>query len=165
MQITLELPAEKWEAAVLGVGRIRNAYGPLKSGHLLVAMIVESPSWRQKGDADAEYDAGWHMTTLETSVQSLTISSGQVSLAHQARNKRHSCALHTLEATGDIRQVTLWLGHASIRSTEMYLRTDPARKLETLAAGKPPVVRKGSFDGLQDELLPMLSGLAAPSNT
>lgn len=76
---------------------------------------------------------------------------------------RHSCALHTLEATGDIRQVALWLGHASIRSTEMYLRTDPARKLETLAAGKPPVVQRGSFDGVQDELLAMLSGLTAPS--
>ena len=29
---------------------------------------------------------------------------------------RHSCAAYTLEATGDIRKVSLWLGHASIQS-------------------------------------------------
>ena len=37
---------------------------------------------------------------------------------------RHSCAVHTLEATGDIRKVSLWLAHASIRSTEAYLRVE-----------------------------------------
>ena len=40
---------------------------------------------------------------------------------------RHSCAMHTLAATGDIRKVALWLGHASIQSTEHYLRADPTR--------------------------------------
>jgi integrase/recombinase XerD len=29
---------------------------------------------------------------------------------------RHSCAMHTLQATGDVRKVSLWLGHASIQS-------------------------------------------------
>jgi len=29
---------------------------------------------------------------------------------------RHSCAMHTLHATRDVRQVALWLGHASIKS-------------------------------------------------
>lgn len=33
---------------------------------------------------------------------------------------RHSCAMHTLKATRDIRQVSLWLGHASLQSTEIY---------------------------------------------
>ena len=37
---------------------------------------------------------------------------------------RHSCAAHTLEATGDIREVSLWLGRASIQSTEIYLRRE-----------------------------------------
>jgi integrase/recombinase XerD len=27
---------------------------------------------------------------------------------------RHTCAMHTLEATGDIRKVALWLGHATL---------------------------------------------------
>ena len=74
---------------------------------------------------------------------------------------RHACALHTLEATGDIRQVALWLGHASLQSTEMYLRVDPAHKLDILAARQPPNLRKGSFNGVQDELLAMLGGLPA----
>jgi site-specific recombinase XerD len=50
---------------------------------------------------------------------------------------RHSCAMHTLAATGDIRKVALWLGHASIQSTEAYLRADPEEKL-LAAHGAPP---------------------------
>jgi site-specific recombinase XerD len=39
---------------------------------------------------------------------------------------RHSCAMHTLQATGDIRKVALWLGHASIQTTEcICARTRP----------------------------------------
>ncbi len=74
---------------------------------------------------------------------------------------RHACALNTLEATGDIRQVALWLGHASLQSTEMYLRVDPANKLDILSARQPPNLRKGSFDGVHDELLAMLGDVAA----
>ena len=74
---------------------------------------------------------------------------------------RHACALHTLEATGDVRQVGLWLGHTSLKSTEMYLRADPAKKLDILAARQPPNLRKGSFDGVHDELLAMLGNVAA----
>ena len=33
--------------------------------------------------------------------------------------------LLVVEATGDIRKVSLWPGHASIQSTEIYLRSDP----------------------------------------
>jgi len=47
---------------------------------------------------------------------------------------RHTCAMHTLQATRDVRKVSLWLGHASLQSTEIYLRADPAEKLEALAA-------------------------------
>ena len=34
---------------------------------------------------------------------------------------RHASELPTLDDTGGIRQVALWLGHASVRSTELYL--------------------------------------------
>ncbi len=71
---------------------------------------------------------------------------------------RHACALSTLEATGDIRQVGLWLGHATLQSTEMYLRVDPANKLDILSSRQPPNLRKGTFDGMHDELLAMLDG-------
>ena len=71
------------------------------------------------------------------------------------------CALHTLEATGDIRKVALWLGHASLQSTEMYLRVDPVDRLDFLKTRKPPNLQKGSFDGVHDELLALLGDFRA----
>jgi integrase/recombinase XerD len=70
---------------------------------------------------------------------------------------RHSCAMHTLAATGDIRKVSLWLGHASLQSTEAYLRVDPAEKLAVLAAHAPPAIQQGRFRPPSDKLLAMLS--------
>lgn len=68
---------------------------------------------------------------------------------------RHSCAVHTLNATGDIRKVALWLGHASLQSTEIYLRVDPVEKLEVMASLAPPTLRRGHFRP-PDKLLAML---------
>lgn len=70
---------------------------------------------------------------------------------------RHSCAMHTLVATGDIRKVSLWLGHASLESTEAYLHADPAEKLAVLAAHGSPTVQKGKFREPSDKLLAMLA--------
>jgi integrase/recombinase XerD len=72
---------------------------------------------------------------------------------------RHSCAMHTLAATGDVRKVALWLGHASIRTTETYLRVDPAEKLAVLAAHAPPPVKPGRFKPPSDKLMTMLAEL------
>ena len=58
---------------------------------------------------------------------------------------RHSCALWTLQATRDIREVALWLGHANVQTTEMYLRLDPTKKLDAVNACTPPSLRKGRF--------------------
>lgn len=69
---------------------------------------------------------------------------------------RHSTAIHTLEATGDIRKVSLWLGHAGIQSTEIYLRTDPIGKLAILNGNKPPAIAKGKFKDAPDRLLAIL---------
>jgi integrase/recombinase XerD len=68
---------------------------------------------------------------------------------------RHSCAMHMLQATHDIRKVALWLGHASLQSTEAYLRADPTLKLEALAAGAAPTLRPGKFRP-PDKLIAML---------
>ena len=73
---------------------------------------------------------------------------------------RHSCALHILEATGDIRKVSLWLGHSNLQSTEVYLRVDPCEKLDIQAAGFPAGISKGSFNNAQDRLIAMLSDAA-----
>ena len=66
-----------------------------------------------------------------------------------------------VEATGDIRKVSLCLGHASIQSTEIYLRRDPTGKLDVLAARLPPVNRKGSFKEAPDRLLAILKDARA----
>jgi site-specific recombinase XerD len=58
---------------------------------------------------------------------------------------RHSCALNTLQATRDLRRVSLWLGHASTQTTDIYLQADPAEKLAVLAAMTPPALRPGKF--------------------
>jgi len=68
---------------------------------------------------------------------------------------RHTCAMTTLQATRDIRKVALWLGHASTQTSEIYLRDDPAEKLETLEAIVPPSLRKGSFTP-PDKLMALL---------
>jgi site-specific recombinase XerD len=58
---------------------------------------------------------------------------------------RHSCAVIMLQATHDIRKVALWLGHADIRTTEVYLRMDSSEKLEAVEAVVPPELRRGRF--------------------
>ncbi len=58
---------------------------------------------------------------------------------------RHSCALVMLQATRDIRKVALWLGHADVSTTEIYLRVDPSEKLEAVEAVLPPSLRRGKF--------------------
>jgi len=70
---------------------------------------------------------------------------------------RHTCAMHTLQATHDIRKVSLWLGHASLQSTEIYLRANPTEKLEALSVMASPVLRPGRFRP-PDKLLAMLRG-------
>jgi site-specific recombinase XerD len=68
---------------------------------------------------------------------------------------RHTCALTMLQATKDIRKVSLWLGHANIQTTEMYTRADPSVKLETLEAVIAPKLRSGRFRAT-DELIASL---------
>ncbi|WP_243751073.1 tyrosine-type recombinase/integrase [Paraburkholderia sp. BL10I2N1] len=68
---------------------------------------------------------------------------------------RHSCAMHTRQATYDVRRVALWLGHARVQSTEIYLRADPTEKLEALAATGIPNLRRGRFRP-PDALIEML---------
>jgi integrase/recombinase XerD len=76
---------------------------------------------------------------------------------------RHTCAMHTLQATRDVRKVSLWLGHASLQTTEVYLRADPSEKIEALAAMASPTLRKGSFQA-PDKLLAMLKDASKAKN-
>lgn len=69
---------------------------------------------------------------------------------------RHSCALSILEATKDLRKVSLWLGHANLQTTEIYTRADPSVKLEALEAAIPPHLRSGRFHA-SDKLIASLT--------
>jgi integrase/recombinase XerD len=97
-----------------------------------------------------EYILARHVTTASRAIPS--IASKRVS----PHVLRHTCAMHTLQATGDVRKVSLWLGHASLQSTEVYLRADPTVKLEALAAMTPPTLKPGRFRA-PDKLMAMLS--------
>ncbi|MEW6405449.1 MAG: tyrosine-type recombinase/integrase [Chloroflexota bacterium] len=68
---------------------------------------------------------------------------------------RHTCAMTVLTATKDIRKVSLWLGHATIQTTEMYLRADATEKCETIELITPPRLRAGRFRAT-DKLLASL---------
>ena len=70
---------------------------------------------------------------------------------------RHTCAMYVLQATGDIRRVSLWLGHANIATTQVYLRADPTEKLAIVDALVPPAMRRSRFKA-SDELIAMLMG-------
>jgi integrase/recombinase XerD len=69
---------------------------------------------------------------------------------------RHTCALTILQATKDIRKVSLWLGHAHIQTTEMYTRADPSVKLEAIEAVIAPKLRSGRFKAT-DQLIASLN--------
>ena len=71
---------------------------------------------------------------------------------------RHSAAMAVLHSTGDIRKVSLWLGHATLASTEIYLHASPAEKLEILEDTAPPSIRPGVFPGVSDSLMELLNG-------
>lgn len=89
--------------------------------------------------AGFEYILSKHVSAA---VQRCPSLQGRSVTPHQLR---HSCALLMLQATRDIRKVALWLGHADVRTTEIYLRIDPSEKLEAMEAVLPPGLRKGRF--------------------
>ena len=68
---------------------------------------------------------------------------------------RHSCALMMLQATNDVRKVALWLGHADVQTTEMYLRIDPTEKLGVLEGVVPLQLQRGHFR-VPDALIALL---------
>jgi integrase len=60
-----------------------------------------------------------------------------------------------LQATGDVRKVALWLGHADVQTTEMYLRIDPTEKLDAIKDMVPLQLQRGHFR-VPDALIALL---------
>jgi len=97
-----------------------------------------------------EYILTKHVQTAATSCPSL--SAKRIS----PHVLRHTCALTVLQATKDLRKVSLWLGHAHMQTTEMYTRADPSVKLEALEAMIAPKLRSGRFKAT-DKLIASLT--------
>ncbi|RWI89924.1 MAG: hypothetical protein EOR21_24885 [Mesorhizobium sp.] len=95
----------------------------------------------------------------EQSTPACSSSMAEVCRLCLGRHSRHTSAMHTLQATRDVRKVSLWLGHASLQSTEIYQRADPTEKLEALAAMAPPSLKPGRFRS-PDKLLAMLKSVS-----
>ena len=65
--IELQLPATDWGEAFQLIGTPGDAVNP---SHLLKAIILESETWQQRGNADAEYVSGWFHDQLVSSTTS-----------------------------------------------------------------------------------------------
>jgi len=72
---------------------------------------------------------------------------------------RHTCAMTVLTATKDIRKVSLWLGHSTMQTTEIYLRADATEKSETVELITPPKLRTGRFRATDKLLASLRSSL------
>lgn len=76
---------------------------------------------------------------------------------------RHTCALTILQATKDLRKVSLWLGHANMQTTEIYTRADPSIKLEALESVVPPKLRSGRFKATDKLIASLQAGFVMRS--
>lgn len=106
--------------------------------------------------AGFEYVLDKHARAAAQSCPSLC---GHTVSPHQLR---HSCAVIMLQATHDIRKVALWLGHADLRTTEVYLRMDPSEKLEAVEAVIPPELRRGRFKAPDARIASLLADTTLP---
>jgi len=71
---------------------------------------------------------------------------------------RHTAAMTLLESGVDLATIALWLGHANLQSTNIYLHADMALKERALARTTPANVRAGRYRPT-DEVLAFLQGL------
>ena len=78
---------------------------------------------------------------------------------------RHTCALTVLQATKDLRKVSLWLGHANMQTTEIYTRVDPSVKLEALESFVAPKLRSGRFKATDKLIASLRAGSFMRSRT
>ena len=61
-------------------GHSMQRVGRVGTRQLLAALILESKSWQQVGNADAEFSAGWTEDALTSSLDSLTATTAELRL-------------------------------------------------------------------------------------
>jgi integrase len=71
---------------------------------------------------------------------------------------RHSCAMGMLAAELDVATIALWLGHASIKSTDIYIHADMTLKEKALARVAPTPAARRRYRP-PDKLLAFLESL------
>ena len=71
---------------------------------------------------------------------------------------RHSCAMQLLEAGVDVAVIALWLGHESVRTTDIYQHADLGIKERALQRIAQPHAALGRYHP-PDALLAFLEGL------
>jgi len=71
---------------------------------------------------------------------------------------RHSCAMSLLHAGVDTSVIALWLGHAGVESTQMYVHADMTMKERALARTTPALTPPGRYRA-PDLLLAFLESL------
>ncbi len=76
---------------------------------------------------------------------------------------RHTCALSILQATGDLRKVSLWLGHAQQSTTEIYLQADATEKIAVLESSVPVRLRPGRFRPADRLLASLMASKISPA--
>ena len=124
---------------------------------LTVRGDLRVPELFVNAEGDAMTRAGFEYILdkhVRSAVERCSTLNGRTVTPHQLR---HSCALMMLQATHDIRKVALWLGHADIRTTEVYLRVDPTEKLEAVEAVLPPGLRRGKFKAADDLIASLMN--------
>lgn len=77
-EIIIDLPAGDWAEASQRAGSV-------STSHLLGALILESESWQQLGDADSEFSGGWYQLDLVSSLHSLTATTAGLSLGREEK--------------------------------------------------------------------------------
>jgi integrase/recombinase XerD len=65
---------------------------------------------------------------------------------------RHTCAMHLLESGVDVTLISMWLGHESLRSTQIYLSAHMALKEHALARLTPTGTTPGRYTPTDDIL-------------
>lgn len=93
---------------------------------------------------------------LNKYVQASTVCCSSLKEKHiSPHSLRHGCAMMLYRVTGDLRKVSLWLGHAQMQTTEVYLRADPTEKIDAIENVIPPSLKRGRFTA-PDKLIAML---------
>ena len=121
-------------------------------GHVRAPELFVNADGQAMTRAGFEYVLEKHARAASAACPSLR---GRSISPHQLR---HSCAVIMLQATRDVRKVALWLGHADIRTTEVYLRMDATQKLEAVEAVIPPELRRGRFKAPDKLIASLLEG-------